>query len=72
MSKNFPIILLFAALLSLPACGGKVISKTDDPRAMCIDPIAVLLAAFNAKSDASATTTINGTKPPDKPNPEKK
>lgn len=43
-----------------------------DPRAMCIDPIAVLLAAFNAKSDASATTTINGTKPPDKPNPEKK
>ncbi len=43
-----------------------------DPRATCIDPIAVLLAAFNAKSDASATTTINGTKPPDKPNPEKK
>ena len=43
-----------------------------DPRTTCIDPIAVLLAAFNAKSDASATTTINGTKPPDKPNPEKK
>src|SRR5687767_8915224 len=43
-----------------------------DPRATCIDPIAVLLAAFNAKADASATTTINGTKPPDKPNPEKK
>jgi len=43
-----------------------------DPRATCMDPIAVLLAAFNAKSDAPATTTINGTKPPDKPNPEKK
>jgi D-alanyl-D-alanine carboxypeptidase/D-alanyl-D-alanine-endopeptidase (penicillin-binding protein 4) len=43
-----------------------------EPRTICIDPIAVLLASFNGKSDASATTTTNGTKPPDKPNPEKK
>jgi len=43
-----------------------------DPRAVCLDPIAVLLASFSGKSDAPATTMINGTKPPDKPNPEKK
>ena len=43
-----------------------------EPRVMCIDPIAVLLASFNGKSDASVTTTTNGTKPPDKPNPERK
>ena len=42
-----------------------------DPRAVCIDPIAVLLASFNGKSDAQDTTkTTNGNKPPDKPNPE--
>jgi len=41
-----------------------------EPRIMCIDPIAVLLASFNGKSDAApGTTTSNGTKPPDKPNP---
>lgn len=39
-----------------------------EPRAICIDPIAVLLASFNGKSDGQDT---NGTKPPDKPNPEK-
>jgi D-alanyl-D-alanine carboxypeptidase/D-alanyl-D-alanine-endopeptidase (penicillin-binding protein 4) len=42
-----------------------------DPRALCIDPIAVLLASFAGKSDGQPATTItNGTKPPDKPNPE--
>jgi D-alanyl-D-alanine carboxypeptidase/D-alanyl-D-alanine-endopeptidase (penicillin-binding protein 4) len=40
-----------------------------EPRAICIDPIAVLLASFGGKSDGQDT---NGTKPPDKPNPEKK
>lgn len=40
-----------------------------EPRAICIDPIAVLLASFSGKSDGQDT---NGTKPPDKPNPEKK
>src|SRR5262245_58663135 len=29
MSKILPIILLLGAVLSLPACGGKVISKTE-------------------------------------------
>jgi serine-type D-Ala-D-Ala carboxypeptidase/endopeptidase (penicillin-binding protein 4) len=44
-----------------------------DARSVCIDPIAVLLASFNGKSDAQTSTTItNGTKPPDKPNPEMK
>ena len=43
-----------------------------EPRVMCIDPIAVLLASFNGKSDGSVSTTTNGTKPPDKPNPELK
>jgi D-alanyl-D-alanine carboxypeptidase/D-alanyl-D-alanine-endopeptidase (penicillin-binding protein 4) len=43
-----------------------------EPRVLCIDPIAVLLASFNGKSDASVTTTTNGSKPPDKPNPELK
>jgi serine-type D-Ala-D-Ala carboxypeptidase/endopeptidase (penicillin-binding protein 4) len=42
-----------------------------EPRTVCIDPIAVLLASFNGKSDAQDTTkTTNGNKPPDKPNPE--
>jgi serine-type D-Ala-D-Ala carboxypeptidase/endopeptidase (penicillin-binding protein 4) len=41
-----------------------------EPRVMCIDPIAVLLASFNGKSDAATTTTTNGTPPPEKPNPE--
>ncbi len=41
-----------------------------EPRAMCIDPIAVLLASFSGKSDGTTSTTTNGTKPPDKPNPE--
>jgi D-alanyl-D-alanine carboxypeptidase/D-alanyl-D-alanine-endopeptidase (penicillin-binding protein 4) len=40
-----------------------------EPRNLCIDPIAVLLASFSGKSDATTTIT-NGTKPPDKPNPE--
>lgn len=43
-----------------------------EPRAVCIDPIAVLLASFNGKSDAPTTNNSNGTKPPDKPNPELK
>ena len=43
-----------------------------DPRATCIDPIAVLLASFNGKDAQPATTNTNGTKPPDKPNPEMK
>ena len=44
-----------------------------EPRVICIDPIAVLLASFSGKSDAQAGTTLtNGTKPPDKPNPELK
>lgn len=38
-----------------------------EPRVICIDPIAVLLASFGGKSDS--TTTTNGTKPPDKPFP---
>jgi serine-type D-Ala-D-Ala carboxypeptidase/endopeptidase (penicillin-binding protein 4) len=38
-----------------------------EPRTVCIDPIAVLLASFNGKSDAQDTTkTTNG----NKPNPE--
>ena len=41
-----------------------------NPRSLCIDPIAVLLASFSGKSDGTpVTTTTNGTKPPDKPNP---
>ena len=44
-----------------------------EPRVICIDPIAVLLASFSGKSDATAvSTTTNGTKLPDKPNPELK
>ena len=43
-----------------------------EPRLICIDPIAVLLASFSGKSDAPTTTTTSGTKPPDKPNPELK
>ena len=44
-----------------------------EPRVICIDPIAVLLASFSGKSDGQDSTKIsNGTKPPDKPNPEKK
>ena len=43
-----------------------------EPRVICIDPIAVLLASFSGKSDAPTTTTTSGTKPPDKPNPELK
>ena len=41
-----------------------------EPRAMCIDPIAVLLASFSGKTDAATPATTNGTKPPDKPNPD--
>jgi hypothetical protein len=43
-----------------------------EPRVICIDPIAVLLASFSGKSDAQDTKITNGTRPPDKPNPEKK
>ena len=44
-----------------------------EPRTICIDPIAVLLASFSGKSDGQDNPRItNGTKPPDKPNPEKK
>jgi serine-type D-Ala-D-Ala carboxypeptidase/endopeptidase (penicillin-binding protein 4) len=43
-----------------------------DPRATCIDPIAVLMASLSGKSDGQESTKpiSNGTKPPDKPNPE--
>lgn len=37
-----------------------------DPRAICIDPIAVLLASFSGKSEPQVTTE---TKPPEKTNP---
>jgi len=38
-----------------------------------IDPIGVLLASFSGKSDAQAGPTVtNGTKAPDKPNPDLK
>ena len=48
-------------------------SNDVEPRTICIDPIAVLLASFSGKSDGQDNTRItNGTKPPDKPNPEKK
>jgi D-alanyl-D-alanine carboxypeptidase/D-alanyl-D-alanine-endopeptidase (penicillin-binding protein 4) len=40
-----------------------------NPRAVCIDPIAVLLASFNGRSDGPASTTTSGPKPPDKLNP---
>jgi D-alanyl-D-alanine carboxypeptidase/D-alanyl-D-alanine-endopeptidase (penicillin-binding protein 4) len=44
-----------------------------EPRVICIDPIGVLLASFSGKSDAQAGPTVtNGTKAPDKPNPDLK
>jgi D-alanyl-D-alanine carboxypeptidase/D-alanyl-D-alanine-endopeptidase (penicillin-binding protein 4) len=43
-----------------------------EPRVICIDPIAVLLASLSGKSDGTTPATTNGTKPPDKPNPELK
>jgi len=44
-----------------------------EPRVICIDPIAVLLASFSGKSEPQEGTKITTqTKPADKPNPELK